>query len=443
MSSLAHANKDLSVECLSGWRQWLCFVLFCVSVFGISLYFEYRSYQFYTESKQPQEILAQVVAQYAKSKNGRDFYQVLKLKTSDGAVFFTTSNEEIRDLSHRFVRIYGKIPPCSFMQYLRNCFVNTYRLSLLPQRDYRDKFRYWVDSQHASSSVSGLYKSLFIADFLRKEWRDLSNKLGIAHIIAISGFHLGILSLVIGGVLKLLYSGFHRYVSYRNQVYDIGFITLVCLFGYLVVLDFSPSFLRAFMMVLIGFLVLYSGVRLLSFQLLFVIVSLCLALFPRLIFSVGFILSVSGVFFIYLFIQHFHPILQKAYWQKYFILPFCFNGVIFIDMLIVVHCFFPYFTPLTLISIPLTLVFILFFPLVIALHFVGLGGIFDGFFEWVSGIEIPIIEFYSPWWLLGIVVCLSAVAMWRIWAYWILNLVGLGFFGFLCWKFYKSGLSLW
>lgn len=440
---LAHTNKDLSVECLSGWWQWLCYAFFCVSIFGLSLYFEYRSYQLYIKTKQPQEILGRVIAQYAKSKNGQDFYQVLKLKTSDGAVFFTTSKEEIEDLSHRFVRIYGKILPCSFWQYLRSCFVNTYHLSLLFQRDYRDAFRHWIDSQHVSQSVSGLYKSLFVADFLSKEWRDLSNKLGIAHIIAISGFHLGILSLAIGGILKLLYRRFHRYLSYRNQVYDIGFVTLACLFGYLVVLDFSPSFLRAFMMASIGFWVLYSGVRLLSFQFLFVVVSLCLALFPRLIFSVGFMLSVGGVFFIYLFIQHFRLIFQKTYWQKFFILPFLFNGVIFINMLVVVHWFFPYFTPLTLISIPLTLIFVFFFPLIIMLHCVGLGSVFDGFFEWAKSIEIPVIEFYSPWWLLGIVICLCIVAMWRIWAYWILNLVGLGFFGFLCWKFYESGLSLW
>lgn len=442
----SHKNTHslFEAELFSTRRQWAVFICVCVLVFALHLYQEYVQYRIYTAPTHTQELYAQVIAQYTKSKqnNGKNsVYEVLKLKTSDGEVFYTTSKEDIKDISHRFVRIYGKRLECSFAQYLKSCFFISYRISLLSEYDYRQGVRKWIDSQHQESLVADLYKTLFMADFLPHIWRDISNKLGVAHLIAISGFHLGILSFVIGGLLSLVYNSFHRFVSYRNKYFDIGLLVLVCLFGYLIVLDFSPSFLRSFIMAVCGFFVVYSGIRLISFKLLFVVVCVCLALFPRLIFSIGFALSVSGVFFIYLFVRHIHWV--GGLWHKIVSVPISFNTLIFLDMLPFVHWFFPYFTPLNVLSIPLSLIFVVFFPLMLVAHIFGFGWVCDEFFLWIKDKQINAITFYTPlWFICGYgILCIWAIYSKR--AYYALHCMSVAFFAYLIVQFYKSGLSLW
>ncbi|WP_334094378.1 ComEC/Rec2 family competence protein, partial [Helicobacter typhlonius] len=266
--SIKASHSPFDVELFSTRVQWVVFVCACVIVFALNLWQEYRAYREFS-TKENKEIYAQVINQYTKHKNGKT-YEVLKLKTKQGEIFYTTSREDIKDLSHRFVRIYGKGLECSFVSYLQHCFFVSYRISLLNERDYRDFLREWIETQHTESAIASLYKTLFMADALPSIWRDLSARLGIAHLIAISGFHLGILSFVLGWILSSIYRIFHHRLSYRNKYFDVGFMVLVGLFAYLLLLDFTPSFLRAFTMAVCGFLVVYSGIKLFSFRLLVV-----------------------------------------------------------------------------------------------------------------------------------------------------------------------------
>lgn len=68
-------------------------------------------------------------------------------------------------------------------------------------------------------------------------------------------------------------------------------------------------------------------------------------------------------------------------------------------MLIVAHAFFPMFSPYQLFSIPLGLIFIVFFPLSLFLHAVGLGSLLDNILS--MPLTIPTISVPSPLWLLG------------------------------------------
>ncbi|WP_241993705.1 ComEC/Rec2 family competence protein [Helicobacter sp. MIT 05-5293] len=441
----SYIKKDKSspfgVELLSSPLQWIGFFIICAFILMCSLTLRYYHYQDYMSLPYPKAINAQVIAQYTKSKDNKPPYQVLKLRDEKGAIFYTTSKEDIRDLSHRFVRIYGKPLECDFRQYLQSCFFISYRISLESQRDYRDTFRSWIASQHTENLLARLYQTLFIADFLPYDLRMLSNKLGVAHLIAISGFHLGILSIVIGGFLGIFYGWYHRHFSYRNKFYDIGFITLSCMFLYLLVLNFSPSFLRSFVMALVGFLMLYSGIRLLSFKFLLVVVCLCLVLFPHLFFSIGFVLSVMGVFFIFLFVKYIT--LPHDRFSQWVVLPIVFNTNLYFNMQLIVHWFFPYFTPLSVVSIPLTLIFVIFFPLSLILHLVGVGGVFDSVFIWALDLKLDAIEFYTPQWLFLCYIGLCFGSIWRKECYYLLCVVCAGFFAYLCWQFYASGSSLW
>ncbi|PAF47389.1 hypothetical protein BKH46_04090 [Helicobacter sp. 12S02634-8] len=425
---------------IEGVREWVFFIGLFVLVFAYSVGEKYRQFSQLDFSK-PQEIYAQVVLQYPKSvektlKNGTrkiEHYFVLKLSDTNNNIFYTTSKEDLKSIANRYIRLYGQIQKCSFLQFFKSCYVFAYSISLLHKRDYRDTIRDFIDKQHAQAaegaSAGNLYRALFIADPLDKQWRDVSNKLGLAHIIAISGFHLGVLSGVFYLVFAPLYRYCqHRYFPYRNEAYDLGALILILMFGYLLILDYQPSFFRSFVMAVLGFLIYYSGIRLLSFSLLFFVCLFCIALFPSLLINIGFILSVAGVFYIFLFIKH-CPKMHKIFYA------ILFNFAIFFNIAPIVHYFFPYFTPYQLISIPVSIAFIVFFPLSLGLHALGFGGVMDKFLLQGAALNPPFIEYYAPGIFVLAYVGLSLCAIYSKKMYVLLNLWSIGFFIVLLWRY--------
>lgn len=422
--------------------KWVFLIFLVFFTLNLSLkYYQYKKLDF----KQPQEIFAQVLLQYQKSKekqlkNGTtktDTYHVLKLIDNNGNTFYTTSKEDLKNIINRFVRIYGKIKDCDFLEFFKSCYIISYDISLLYQKDFRDNIRDFIDYQHQdfgikqTNIIGNLYRALFIADSLDKRWRDISNVLGLAHIIAISGLHLGILSTFLYLVFRPLYSFFHhRYFPYRNQAYDLGALILLFMFGYLLILDYQPSFLRAFIMSMIGFLLYFSGVRLISFSLLLFVCLICIALFPALIFNIGFILSVSGVFYIFLFIKYFPKTNKILYW-------ICFNFAIFFNITPISQYFFPYFSPYQLVTIPVGLIFVIFFPVSLVLHSIGLGFLFDNLLIKSLELKIPYIEYYNPLWSTLFYTFISLGAIWFRILYFVIMILSIGFFIFLLIKFYE------
>ncbi|MDD3500468.1 MAG: ComEC/Rec2 family competence protein, partial [Sulfurovum sp.] len=91
-----------------------------------------------------------------------------------------------------------------------------------------------------------------------------------------------------------------------------------------------------------------------------------------LLFSLSFWLSVSGVFAIFLLLKYAQAVDRRI--QALLIIPVG----IFVLMLPVVHGTFGVTTPYQLLSPVLSLLFVPFYPLVMVLHLVGYGGVFDG-----------------------------------------------------------------
>ncbi|PAF54335.1 hypothetical protein BKH42_01935 [Helicobacter sp. 13S00482-2] len=440
-----------AIELIDGKKEWFYAISILIFIFIFNLGIKYYHF-LQLNFTSPQEFFGQITLQYPKTKEKElkdgskkiTHYFVLKISDFDGNTFYTTTREDIKNITNRYARFYGQLSQCDFIKFLKSCYLNVYSISLLYQRDYRDKIRDFIDSQHPIESkdfsdsvgqkhqvnlVGNLYRALFIADPLHKDWRDLSNTLGLSHIIAISGFHLGILSAFLYALFCPFYRYFQRrYFSYRNEAYDLGMIVLSFMFAYLVLLDYQPSFFRSFVMATVGFLVYFSGLRLVSFPLLFFVCLFCLAFFPNLIFNIGFILSVAGVFYIFLFMRHFPKISKIPYW-------ICFNFTIFWNIDPIVHYFFPYFSPYQLICIPVGIIFIVFFPLSLVLHFFHYGSFLDAFFWSILPIKPPFIEFYAPWWLSLSYIGLSLWSIKSQKAYWILNLSSMAFFAFLVLKY--------
>ncbi|WP_199766182.1 ComEC/Rec2 family competence protein [Helicobacter salomonis] len=421
-------QSPFQLSLLQSTREWLVVlgVLFCVG--SMSLYVKYTQYQHF-KAKKPVSLHAQVRLQYSKLDSQGRSYFVLQLKDAWGNVFYTTSKENLKDLSYAFVRAYGKMATsCSFFQFLKSCYFHTFYLALESTKDTQSHLRTFINAQHTDARMGNFYNTLFLAQPLDKPTRELAMRLGISHIIAISGFHLGILGAFFYALLFLPYRFLQqRYFPYRNAHYDLGVCVFVLLFGYLVLLDFQPSFLRAFVMALLGFGLYYCALHLLNFTLLGLAILLCLTLFPNLIINTGFLLSVCGVFYIYLFLKH----IPRFYMPLYALF---FNTALFICMLPIVHAFFTPFSLYQLSGIILSFVFVIFFPLSLILHALGWGALFDPYLLAALEWQIPSINYHTPPWFLMLYLGLSLLAMRSKYAYRGLYLTSGGLFIILAWR---------
>ncbi|MGN8532304.1 ComEC/Rec2 family competence protein [Helicobacter pylori] len=418
-------------ELLTTPKEYLWCGVFLSLLLAINLYLEYLNHQKLDFSK-PMSLNAQILLQYPKTKDQKTYF-VLKLQ-SKGMIFYTTIKEPLKNLQYRHAQFFGKIKSCSFLESLRSCFFQTYSFSLTRKQDFKSHARHFIDSAHSSALVGNLYRALFIGDSLNKDLRDRANALGINHLLAISGFHLGILSVSVYFLFSLFYTPLQkRYFPYRNAFYDIGVLVWVFLLGYLLLLDFLPSFFRAFLMGLLGFLACFFGVRLLSFKLLVLVCCIAIALLPKLLFSVGFLLSVCGVWYIFLFLKHTQIFFKDSSFFKRSFQAIALSVLVFLNMLIVAHAFFPMFSPYQLFSIPLGLIFIVFFPLSLFLHVVGLGSLLDHLLS--MPLTIPTISIPSPLWLLGVHLLLTILSARFFKVYLSMNVLSAGFFLYCCYQY--------
>ncbi|WP_164863388.1 ComEC/Rec2 family competence protein [Helicobacter pylori] len=418
-------------ELLATPKEYLWCGVFLSLLLAINLYLEYLNYQKLDFSK-PTSLNAQILLQYSKTKDQKTYF-VLKLQ-SKGMIFYTTIKEPLKDLQYRHAQFFGKIKFCSFLESLKSCFFQTYSFSLTRKQDFKSHLRHFIDSVHSNALVGNLYRALFIGDSLNKDLRDRANALGINHLLAISGFHLGILSASVYFLFSLFYTPLQkRYFPYRNAFYDIGVLVWVFLLGYLLLLDFLPSFFRAFLMGLLGFLACFFGVRLLSFKLLVLACCIAIALLPKLLFSVGFLLSVCGVWYIFLFLKHTQIFFKTSSFLRRSFQVISLSTLVFLNMLIIAHAFFPMFSPYQLFSIPLGLIFIVFFPLSLFLHAVGLGSLLDHFLS--MPLTIPTISIPSPLWLLGVHLFLTILSTRFFKVYLSMNVLSAGFFLYCCYQY--------
>ncbi|WP_164868180.1 ComEC/Rec2 family competence protein [Helicobacter pylori] len=418
-------------ELLATPKEYLVCGVFLSLLLVLNLYLEYLNYQKLDFSK-PTSLNAQILLQYPKTKDQKTYF-VLKLQ-SKGMIFYTTIKEPLKDLQYRHAQFFGRIKSCSFLESLKSCFFQTYSFSLTRKHNFKSHLRHFIDSAHSSALVGNLYRALFIGDSLNKDLRDRANALGINHLLAISGFHLGILSVSVYFLFSLFYTPLQkRYFPYRNAFYDIGVLVWVFLLGYLLLLDFLPSFFRAFLMGLLGFLACFFGVRILSFKLLILACCIAIALLPKLLFSVGFLLSVCGVWYIFLFLKHTQAFFKTSSFLARSFQVISLSALVFLNMLIIAHAFFPMFSPYQLFSIPLGLIFIVFFPLSLFLHAVGLGSLLDHFLS--MPLTIPTISVPSPLWLLGVHLCLTILSARFFKVYLSMNVLSAGFFLYCCYQY--------
>jgi len=368
-------------------RSLIYFLFFTLFIFFLSTLFEYHNYtkmlEFNTYSSD-----AKVISQTLKYKKNKPYY-ILKIKLDNSAIAYIRESSEIRDLVGRSISVTLFIKELNFFSFIRGTYYNSYVSKVHRELTMQKQVSNLITSLHPNKNIGSLYSALYTASPLSKELRATISKFGISHLVAISGYHLSLLGLFLFFILKFPYIFFQKkYFPYRNRNRDIFFISATIIFSYAYFLDFTPSVLRSFSMLIIGYVLYDRGIKVISMQTLFLTMILLITFFPKLLFSIGFWLSLSGVFYIVLFLKQFEklPIIAQ------FVLL---HVWVYITMLPLALYIFGQFSIYHPFSILLTMLFNIFYPLSLLAHLCGCVTVFDSLLEMLLTLHVEVL-YYKP-----------------------------------------------
>ncbi|MCT7538199.1 ComEC/Rec2 family competence protein [Aliarcobacter butzleri] len=362
----------------------LFFTLFLLFVFMINILYYYFSYK---ELKKEYifETKAEVLNIYPKEK-----FDVIKLK-GDGFEFFVSfsKDENIKKLD--LINVVFDTRNITFYTYLKGFFTKIlYFERGEKENSVKEKIIKNIEENHDDFMIRELFNALFLAIPVSSQLRDIITAYGIAHVVALSGFHIVVLSFVIYWILYFPYSFFqNKYFPYRNRRFDILLITMAILFYYLLLTDIVPSLLRAFVLFSLGLYLLRSNIKVISYLTLFYTFLIVIALFPQYIFNIGFWFSIFAVFYIYLFIQYFKN-------GNKILLYIFFNIWMFLIFNPIVHFFFAQTAIEQFYSIPITIFFTIFYPLEIVAHIFNISSYFDNYLKIFLENKIYVYEVFTP-----------------------------------------------
>lgn len=393
------------------------FVFFLLLVASLSLLLEYRFYRELTRFDDPL-VRAEVIDQEVRLI-GEKPKTSIKFRLDNGSICRCAMSPYLRDLRGREVQVELRVANLTFVDFLkgfraRGTITEVYPDLSLKERGYRS-----IASVHEDTWMQELYGALFVATPMSQEFQELVGGMGLSHILSISGYHFGILSLIAYFFLRPLYrSAQSRWFPYRHGNRDLFFIVLAILFGYLWALEFIPPMMRAFGMIVVGYWLYDRGIRIVSLQTLLIAIGVLLAFFPKLFFSLGFWFSSFGVLSIFVFVRYYE---YWKPWQIFLVLHvWCYLVLLPISLSI-----FGNFGWWHIGSIPLALLFNLYYPSVLALHLSPWGDLYDPLlirmFESasVATVNIPMAAGIGS-------IVLAVLAMRWKWAFWGSGALGLG-----------------
>jgi len=377
------------------------FLFFFSLIFSLNIYIEFLTYKKVTRNEVYQ-INGIIVNVYDKQK-----YQTLKIKSKD-FTFFTSYYKNKKVLIDEKIELLITTKELSFISFLQGFYTNSFNIKFSKNiLDNKKNIYNSIEKQHQNKDLSSLYNALYLATPLTSKIRELSSNLGISHLIAISGFHLSVISLVLYFILHILYKPLHnRLFPYRNKRYDILILTSVILLVYLLFIDMPPSLLRAFIMFIFALFLIRNNIKIISFETLFIISIIIISLFPKLLFSLSLWFSITGVFYIFLFIKYFNK-LNKI------VQLIVFNFWLYLAINPITHYFFSTTTIEQLYSPIITILFTFFYPISILLHLLNLGGLLDVYLEYFSNINFDSIDIYTPIYFFVLYVIVSLLSIFK------------------------------
>lgn len=300
-----------------------------------SLFFGYRYGCFLSASRcldsdvgQDCQVLGQLIWQRAKASGYEYYIQAYQIQSHSQKIvnthlkfqFFSQENIQV----HSQVKVLGKLAlfamPKNPGEWNQNYYFkgkNIYYQLLKPQMmvlevgqaSNLDKIRTWISNQadtYLPARERALFLSLIAGDRsgLDQAWMDRFRKLGVSHILAVSGLHVGLLVLFLSFSLKAM--------SVPNEVQYL--LILGMLVFYLVFTGSQASTWRAVLMFVILESAYFFGRAKDEKRAYWITLAICLGINPFSIYDLGFVLSfstVAGLLYLY-------PLLfdQKPKWLK-------------------------------------------------------------------------------------------------------------------------------
>ena len=388
-------------------RKLFIIIVFFIFLFNLSL--DFRHYKDFTKNEIYQ--VNGTISNIYHKKN----YNILKINTNNFTFFTKYSSNQTKLLEN--ISLYIVTKNITFFSYLKGFYTNSFNITVHKINSNKQRVYNYIYQQHNNSDLSSLYTALFLATSVNQNIREFSNEMGIAHLIALSGFHLGVISVVLYFILSLIYNKIHsKYVPYRNKKFDIMITITFLLFSYLIFTNTPASLLRAFCMFIFALFLLRNNIKVISFETLFIISLVIIALFPKLIFSLSLWFSIAGVFYIFLFIMYFQNLNKVIQFIG-------FNIWIYLAINPITHFFFPTTALEQLYSPILSILFSIFYPVSVFLHIFNIGEIFDTFIVSLLNIEISSYEVFTKDWFLGFYILVSVLATLKKEMFLLLNLL--------------------
>ena len=374
-------------------REYLYFLLLSFFLLILSLSLEFYHYSKLTQFDDA-VIEVNVLKHYTKSRNGKK-YNVLKLQTEEGAKFYITSKSPLKELVGYKSKVWVKTKYIGFFEYIKGFVAKGSVISVSRSKANTFQLGDELRDIHKDQEVSQIYGALFFALPLTAALQERFSMLGVSHLLAISGFHLGVLSFILFFLLGYPYTQLQKYFfPYRHRNRDLFLLVALMLGAYLLFLGDVASLLRAYAMLLVGYVLHDRGMKIVSMQTLFITLVLLLSLWPRLTFSMGFWLSVSGVYFIFLYLRYFS---ELSKYVSFIAVPIW----VYLMMTPIALVLFGNYSLYHPLSIVWSILFTLFYPLVLFLHLIGYGYGIDGVLHFFLVTELEGERFtLSAFWLI-------------------------------------------
>lgn len=346
-------------------KNYFVLTIFLGLLFCLQVHLKFIDFQDFLY-KDDYEVL--VLNNYLKTKKSNSYY-VLTLKYKDVIIYTNTKNKITSN--HLLIKFAAKDKMLFYDYFKAKFYLPSYDIVQL--ENYKNN--YIVDyflNQHENYKARQIYGAMFFANHIDKDIRNDINYYGIAHLLAISGYHLGLIYTMLFFIFAFIYKQFQsKFFPYRSIHFDLGCVIFIILSIYFYQIGMVASFFRSFIMAILGFYFVIRAIKLLSFSHLLLACLVCIAINPSLIFSVGFFFSVLGIFYIYLFMYHFEI--------KNILGVLALEISVFLAMTTPVLYFFPLLSFQQLLGIFITIIFVVFYPLVLFLHIINFGDLFDSF----------------------------------------------------------------
>jgi len=399
------------------------FWLLITTLLAANLTHSYLSYKKLTAFEYTTIDAKLISSKEKRGKNGEVYFSLFF--RTDGLDFRAYSKSDMKPKESERFTVVVKTKELSFIDTFKTPRLRILALTPLGEKnELQASVKEFIALQHENTKTKEIYLNLFLNAEVGEEVESFINGYGLGAFFAISGLNVALLRAFI---FLLLTPPFRivqeRFFPYVNRQFWIFLLCLVVLVFYAYLTDFTASFARAVVAAFIVFYFALRGDSVLSYKTLFLTTLLCLALFPSFLFSIGFWLSLYGVFLIYLF-------LANTQFNRKAVVYVALSSWLFFAMLPIIHYIFGIFTKAHLLNSLFSAVFDVFYPVSLAAHLLGLGWIFDG---WLLGAvdssrELTREEFLTPLWFFIFYIVLSFAAAFERRLFFVFNVVISGYF---------------